>query len=59
MECVVKVMLCSLIPPAVKSVRDRPSYFAEKLYNLIKSMKGARTDDDTLTQVMVTRQGFF
>jgi hypothetical protein len=40
------------IPPAVKSVRDRPSYFAEKLY---KSMKGAGTDEHTLTRVMVTR----
>ena len=38
--------------PAVKSVRDRPSYFAEKLY---KSMKGAGTDERTLTRVMVTR----
>lgn len=40
------------ILPAVKSVRDRPSYFAEKLY---KSMKGAGTDEQTLTRVMVTR----
>ena len=40
------------VPPAVKSVRDRPSYFAEKLY---KSMKGAGTDEHTLTRVMVTR----
>ena len=38
--------------PTVKSVRDRPSYFAQKLY---KSMKGAGTDEQTLTRVMVTR----
>ena len=40
------------VPSAVKSVRDRPSYFAEKLY---KSMKGAGTDEHTLTRIMVTR----
>ena len=37
---------------AVKSVRDRPAFYAEKLY---KSMKGAGTDEHTLTRVMVTR----
>lgn len=36
----------------VKSVRDRPAFYAEKLY---KSMKGAGTDEHTLTRVMVSR----
>lgn len=33
-------------------VRNRPGYFAEKLY---KSMKGAGTDDSTLIRIVVTR----
>ena len=37
---------------AVKSVRDRPAYYAERLY---KSMKGLGTDEHTLTRVMVSR----
>jgi len=36
----------------VKSVRDRPAFYAEKLY---KSMKGLGTDEHTLTRVMVSR----
>ena len=36
----------------VKSVRDRPTYYAQKLY---KSMKGAGTDEHTLTRIMVSR----
>ena len=37
---------------AVKSIRDRPAFYAEKLY---KSMKGAGTDEHTLTRIMVSR----
>lgn len=36
----------------VKCVRNKPGYFAEKLY---KSMKGAGTDDRTLIRVITTR----
>ena len=36
----------------MKCVRDRPAFFAERLY---KSMKGAGTDENTLTRVMVSR----
>jgi len=36
----------------VKVVKNRPAYFAEKLY---KSMKGLGTDDKALIRVMVTR----
>ena len=38
--------------PVVKSVRDLPRFFAERLY---WSMKGLGTDDDTLVRVMVSR----
>ena len=48
----VQILSVVFITPAVKSVRDRPAYFAEKLY---KSMKGAGTDEHTLTRIMVTR----
>ena len=34
------------------TVRNRSTYFAEKLY---KSMKGAGTDDSTLVRVVVSR----
>ncbi len=33
-------------------MRNRPDYFAEKLY---KSMKGAGTDDSTLLRIVVSR----
>lgn len=33
-------------------VRDRTTYFAEKLYG---SMKGAGTDDSTLVRIVVSR----
>jgi len=36
----------------VQCVRDKPSYFAQRLY---KSMKGAGTDERTLTRVIVSR----
>ncbi|XP_028922562.1 annexin A4 [Ornithorhynchus anatinus] len=36
----------------VKCMRNKPAYFAERLY---KSMKGLGTDDDTLIRVMVSR----
>ncbi|XP_067857101.1 annexin A4-like [Heptranchias perlo] len=36
----------------VKNMKDRPAYFAERLY---QSMKGAGTDDNTLIRVMVSR----
>lgn len=36
----------------VKCMRNRPAYFAERLYN---SMKGAGTDDATLIRVAVSR----
>lgn len=36
----------------VKCIKNRPAYFAERLY---KSMKGLGTDDDTLIRVMVSR----
>ncbi|XP_073425197.1 annexin A4 [Dendrobates tinctorius] len=36
----------------VKCMRNKPTYFAERLY---KSMKGLGTDDDTLIRVMVSR----
>ena len=37
---------------AVMCVRNRPDYFAERLY---RSMKGAGTDDETLVRVIVSR----
>lgn len=40
-----------LFDVAVKFVRDRDLYFADRLYN---SMKGAGTDDRTLVRVIVT-----
>ena len=36
----------------VMCIKDRPTYFAERLY---KSMKGAGTDDQTLIRVIVAR----
>ncbi|KAM3830616.1 annexin A4 isoform 2-T3 [Vipera latastei] len=36
----------------VKCMRNKPAYFAERLY---KSMKGLGTDDDTLIRLMVSR----
>ncbi|XP_010210630.1 PREDICTED: annexin A4, partial [Tinamus guttatus] len=36
----------------VKCTRNKPAYFAERLY---KSMKGLGTDDNTLIRVMVSR----
>ncbi|XP_053320085.1 annexin A4 [Spea bombifrons] len=36
----------------VKCIKNRPAYFAERLY---KSMKGLGTDDSTLIRVMVSR----
>uniref|UniRef100_A0A8C6RAZ0 Annexin n=1 Tax=Nannospalax galili TaxID=1026970 RepID=A0A8C6RAZ0_NANGA len=36
----------------VKCMRNKPAYFAERLY---KSMKGLGTDDSTLIRVMVSR----
>ncbi|XP_012590083.1 PREDICTED: annexin A6-like [Condylura cristata] len=38
--------------PAVQSVRNKPLFFADKLY---QAMKGAGTDEKTLTRVMVSR----
>ncbi|MGH0130282.1 UNVERIFIED_CONTAM: hypothetical protein FKN15_057042 [Acipenser sinensis] len=36
----------------VRSIKNKPSYFADRLY---KSMKGLGTDDRTLTRVMISR----
>ena len=36
----------------VETVRNRPEFFADKLY---KSMKGIGTDDATLIRIIVTR----
>uniref|UniRef100_A0A8C1NV37 Annexin n=1 Tax=Cyprinus carpio TaxID=7962 RepID=A0A8C1NV37_CYPCA len=41
-----------LLVAVVKCVMSTPAYFAEKIY---KSMKGAGTDENTLTRVMVSR----
>ena len=45
-------VLSFMFPLAVKSVRFRPVFFADRLYN---SMKGLGTDDETLVRVMVSR----
>ncbi|NWQ83965.1 ANXA6 protein, partial [Columbina picui] len=37
---------------AVRSVKNKPAFFADKLY---KSMKGAGTDERTLTRIMISR----
>ncbi|XP_075622806.1 annexin A6 isoform X2 [Balearica regulorum gibbericeps] len=36
----------------VRSVKNKPAFFADKLY---KSMKGAGTDEKTLTRIMISR----
>ncbi|XP_026517853.1 annexin A6-like [Terrapene carolina triunguis] len=36
----------------VRSVKDKPAFFADKLYD---SMKGIGTDERTLTRIMVSR----
>ncbi|NXI47559.1 ANXA6 protein, partial [Galbula dea] len=36
----------------VRSVKNKPAFFADKLY---KSMKGAGTDERTLTRIMISR----
>uniref|UniRef100_A0A8C8VQ76 Annexin n=1 Tax=Pelusios castaneus TaxID=367368 RepID=A0A8C8VQ76_9SAUR len=36
----------------VRSVKDKPAFFADKLYH---SMKGAGTDEKTLTRIMISR----
>ncbi|NXX87094.1 ANXA4 protein, partial [Urocolius indicus] len=41
-----------LVSLTVKCTRNKPAYFAERLY---KSMKGLGTDDNTLIRVMVSR----
>ncbi|XP_006013315.1 annexin A3 [Latimeria chalumnae] len=41
-----------LLLAIVQCVRNTPAFFAEKLYN---SMKGAGTDETTLTRIMVSR----
>ena len=40
------------LPSLVMCARNRPGYFADKLY---QSMKGAGTDDDTLIRIVVSR----
>ncbi len=37
---------------AVKTVHNRPNYFAERLY---QAMKGLGTDDDALIRIIVSR----
>lgn len=46
------MIIISLFFVTVMCMRNRPGYFAEKLY---KSMIGAGTDDDTLVRVVVSR----
>ena len=41
-----------MIKLLVMCVKNRPAFFAEKLY---KSMKGAGTDDDTLIRIIMSR----
>ncbi|EGD79818.1 annexin A7 [Salpingoeca rosetta] len=44
--------LKSAFKAVVMCIKDRPNYFAERLY---KAMKGAGTDDETLVRIVVSR----